>query len=677
MTDYEIFVQQAQAGDHSAYTRLVMGFQDIAKASAYAWLGDHELARDVAQEAFLEAYLNLSQLKSAAAFPGWLRRIVIKHCDRQTRRKSFMTTSESTDIEQLSVDSSPLLKLLSAEKRHGVRRAVEALPENVRITVALHYFGGASGQEMADFLELPLSTVKKRLRVARDKLREKDMNSMEKITKAPSSQFPDEIAMFIAIREGDLRRVESLLDRSPDLINAEQNWQRELVYNGVLPFATKATPLITAIEISDLALQKLLVDKGADVNGKCGCATGEPPLWTAALLNRAEHVQHLLEHGAEPDVRSASGNTSLHVAAMRGYTNIVHMLMESGADATLVDDDSEAIWPLTAGAQNKEGWRAVDWARHNDHHEIVTFLEVDHEIRPSILDELNVVADDTRVHTGIKALDFFAPISKGSLIRLPFKAGVGMMVLLGELSQCFLSLENGDVVWTGFTQPPFDLSDLEAEMDEFGLRDQINVVLASYQESLEDQHKTFMDGLGQLESMRDSGKDVLAVIQSVEGFESAIEENLLRLVAESSAGSITSIVLTPFRDEEQAWDQLRAPYSSQISLDRNRALRNLYPAIDPLRSMSSSDRLHLSEQHKMLLEIVTGLFRSRGDLSAIFDAEEEVTADIKCQADLISYLTQPFRITEPFRGTPGQSVSTKSMLDGIQAILKHHQIADS
>jgi F-type H+-transporting ATPase subunit beta len=392
------------------------------------------------------------------------------------------------------------------------------------------------------------------------------------------------------------------------------------------------------------------------------------------LLDRSAHVQHLLEQDADPNIRSASGNTPLHVAAMRGYTKIVRMLMAFGADADLVDTDSEAIWPLTAGAQNKPGWRAVDWARHNNHHEIVSFLEGDNDIRPPVSSELNVRAEDARLQTGIKALDFFAPISKGSLIRLPFKAGVGMMVLLGELNQRFLSLDTGDVVWTGFTQPPFDLPDVEAELREFGLRDQVNLALASYQVSPEDQRKTFEDGLARLESLRDAGKDVLAVIQSVEGFESDVEQSLLRLTASSLSGSITSIVLTPFRDEEQAWDELRAPYSSQITLDRNRALRNLYPAIDPLRSMSAIDDVVVSDRHRTLLRIVIDLFTSCGDLGAILDEGSEPAVELQCQADLISYFTQPFRITEPFSGTPGESVSAGAMLDGVQEILERHQL---
>ena len=200
----------------------------------------------------------------------------------------------------------------------------------------------------------------------------------------------------------------------------------------------------------------------------------------------------------------------------------------------------------------------------------------------------------------------------------------------------------------------------------------MNLALESYQVSPEDQRKSFINGLVQLETLRDAGKDVLAVIQSVDGFEPDIEESLLRLSAESSSGSITSLVLTPFRDQEQAWDELRAPYSSQVTLDRNRALRNLYPAIDPLRSMSAIDRMVVSDRHRTLLKIVIDLFTSCGDLDEILDKEGKPSEEFQCQADLIGYLTQPFRITEPFRGTPGESVSEEKMLDGVQSILAHH-----
>ena len=53
----------------------------MAYAGAYAMVGDAQLAEDVAQEAFMEAYLNLPKLREAC-FPGWFRRIIFKQGDR-------------------------------------------------------------------------------------------------------------------------------------------------------------------------------------------------------------------------------------------------------------------------------------------------------------------------------------------------------------------------------------------------------------------------------------------------------------------------------------------------------------------------------------------------------------------------------------------------------------------
>lgn len=63
-------VTAAQEGDKEAFDQLVIRFQDMAYASAYAITGDSELAQDAAQEAFLDAYQNLAHLREPAAFPG-------------------------------------------------------------------------------------------------------------------------------------------------------------------------------------------------------------------------------------------------------------------------------------------------------------------------------------------------------------------------------------------------------------------------------------------------------------------------------------------------------------------------------------------------------------------------------------------------------------------------------
>ena len=89
-------------------SELVRRFQDMAVGYAYSILRNFHSAEDAAQEAFLEAYRNLDKLREPAAFPGWFRRIVFKHCDRQTRSKQFATLplddAESLASQQPAAD---------------------------------------------------------------------------------------------------------------------------------------------------------------------------------------------------------------------------------------------------------------------------------------------------------------------------------------------------------------------------------------------------------------------------------------------------------------------------------------------------------------------------------------------------------------------------------------------
>src|SRR6476646_3809929 len=92
-------VRRAQAGDLEAYGWIVRRFQDMAVGYAASILGDFHLAEDAAQEAFLEAWRDLGQLREPAAFAGWLRKIVFKQCDRITRGKRVATVSMEAAVD--------------------------------------------------------------------------------------------------------------------------------------------------------------------------------------------------------------------------------------------------------------------------------------------------------------------------------------------------------------------------------------------------------------------------------------------------------------------------------------------------------------------------------------------------------------------------------------------------
>jgi RNA polymerase sigma factor (sigma-70 family) len=212
MDSVKELVERAAAGTHDAYAVIVRRFQGMAVGYAYASLHDFQLAEDAAQEAFFEAFSNLSKLREPAAFGGWLRRIVFKQCDR-ILRAGKPTLALDAVAEAKSDGKNPSDVLEESEMKQTVRQAIEALREHERSTVVLYYIGGHSQEEVADFLEVPVTTVKKRLHDARQHLREILMDNIENDLRAqrPSrtERFAQQVIEFIAAaRNRDIERIQ-------------------------------------------------------------------------------------------------------------------------------------------------------------------------------------------------------------------------------------------------------------------------------------------------------------------------------------------------------------------------------------------------------------------------------------------------------------------------------------
>ncbi|HEX5415090.1 MAG TPA: sigma-70 family RNA polymerase sigma factor [Chloroflexota bacterium] len=156
-----------------AFGEIVRRYQDLAFACAYGILGDFHLSEDAAQEAFLAAWLNLEQLREPGAFPGWLKRIVFSQCSRLTRGKRVPTVALEHASEVAAGEPDPLAACTERERREEVLRAIGDLPEHERLATALFYVGDYAQNEIARFLDVPLTTVKKRLFSARQRLRDR------------------------------------------------------------------------------------------------------------------------------------------------------------------------------------------------------------------------------------------------------------------------------------------------------------------------------------------------------------------------------------------------------------------------------------------------------------------------------------------------------------------------
>jgi RNA polymerase sigma factor (sigma-70 family) len=154
-----------------AFGELVIRFQDMAFACAFAVLGDAYLAQDTAQEAFVVAWQKLAQLREPAAFPGWFKRIVLTQCNRLTRCKRLQMLPLDAGVDKSTDDPGPHS---SAERRDLVTKvlqAINALPDNERLVTTLFYVNGYTQADIGEFLEVPVSTVNKRLYSARQRLK--------------------------------------------------------------------------------------------------------------------------------------------------------------------------------------------------------------------------------------------------------------------------------------------------------------------------------------------------------------------------------------------------------------------------------------------------------------------------------------------------------------------------
>jgi RNA polymerase sigma-70 factor, ECF subfamily len=165
----EVIVERALGGDAEAFGELVRRWERRIFALAYGMLGREEDARDATQETFLAAFRNLRGFRGEAKVSSWLHRIAVNQC--LTRQRRAKVRSESALDEQedgaaqvaAPLEQSPVRVVEGRQRTAAVRRALNGLPVELRQIVVMKEFEELTFREIAEVLDLPLSTVKSRL----------------------------------------------------------------------------------------------------------------------------------------------------------------------------------------------------------------------------------------------------------------------------------------------------------------------------------------------------------------------------------------------------------------------------------------------------------------------------------------------------------------------------------
>jgi RNA polymerase sigma-70 factor (ECF subfamily) len=165
-------VRLAQAGDRVAFGELVTRFQGAVFAAALTKLRDAGEAQELTQEVFVHAMRKLPQLREPRCFAGWLRRITARMAINRLSRRGPLRGAEAGFLEAVpAVTAAPLDDLVRAEQRSAVQAGLRRLKPLDRQALEAFYLRGRSLKRIARELAVPVGTVKRRLHVARRRLK--------------------------------------------------------------------------------------------------------------------------------------------------------------------------------------------------------------------------------------------------------------------------------------------------------------------------------------------------------------------------------------------------------------------------------------------------------------------------------------------------------------------------
>jgi F-type H+-transporting ATPase subunit beta len=335
------------------------------------------------------------------------------------------------------------------------------------------------------------------------------------------------------------------------------------------------------------------------------------------------------------------------------------------------------------------------------------------ETRPIHRQAPTLLEQDTEANileTGIKVIDLICPFIKGGKVGAFGGAGVGKTVVIMELINNIAKAHGGYSVFAGVGERSREGNDLYQEMSEAGVINQediskskVALVYGQMNEPPGARMRVALSGLSMAEYFRDEmGQDVLLFVDNIfrfsqagsevsallgrspsaVGYQPTLSEEmgiLQERITSTKKGSITSFqaVYVPADDlTDPAPANTFAHLDSTIVLERSIAELGIYPAVDPLASVSNALSPDIvGEEHFQVargVQEVLQAYKDLQDIIAILGLDElspEQKQVVFRARKIQKFLSQPFHVAEVFTGVAGQYVSVKDTIKGFKMIL--------
>ncbi len=164
------WILACQQGDTVAFNRLVLKWEKKIFNLSLRMLHDREEAAEATQEVFWLAYRNIRRFRLDSKFSTWMYRIAVNHCISRLRQRppgAHFSIDDSGDGSPLKgwapTQESHEKTFLLDEQKESVRRAMKNLPEDQKAVLELKFFQDLTFEEIAEVVQVPLSTIKSRL----------------------------------------------------------------------------------------------------------------------------------------------------------------------------------------------------------------------------------------------------------------------------------------------------------------------------------------------------------------------------------------------------------------------------------------------------------------------------------------------------------------------------------
>jgi RNA polymerase sigma-70 factor (ECF subfamily) len=165
-------VLRAQAGDRAAFGEIVERFKTAVYAVALGRVRNDAEAQELTQDVFMHVMRKLPQLRDARCFAGWLRQITVRMAINRLTRVRIAHGAEPEMLDGVAGHGrGPLEEMEVSENRRQIHAGLARLKPLDRQTLEAFYLRGRTLKQMSREFETPVGTIKRRLHVARRRLK--------------------------------------------------------------------------------------------------------------------------------------------------------------------------------------------------------------------------------------------------------------------------------------------------------------------------------------------------------------------------------------------------------------------------------------------------------------------------------------------------------------------------